>query len=226
MTTVVINQPGYFPALHFFEQIQRADVFVFYDDVQYTRSDWRNRNRIKKPRGWQWITVPVKNRMGQKINEAKIDNTSKWQLVHARVIEANYSKAPYFHSYWEELKPAFSKKWELLIDLDMFLITKICRILNIDHHFEMASSLGISGGKTERLVNICRHFNADTYYSPGKSKSYLDVDQFNQAGIDVEFQNYVHPTYPQLYGDFIPYMSVIDLLLNCGEKSIERLIPI
>lgn len=147
-------------------------------------------------------------------------------MVHARIIEAHYSKAPYFRSYWEELKPAlFSKKWELLIDLDMFLITKICRILNINHHFEMASSLGISGGKTERLVNICRHFNADTYYSPVKSRSYLDVFQFNQAGIKVKFQNFIHPIYPQLYGNFVPYMSVIDLLFNCGEKSIDRLIP-
>jgi hypothetical protein len=164
--------------------------------------------------------------MGQRVNEAKIDNTSNWQLVHARIIEANYSKAPYFRSYWEDLKPVFSKKWELLIDLDMFLISIICRILNIDHHFETASSLGIGGGKTERLVNICRHFNAGTYYSPGKSKSYLDVNQFNQAGIDVEFQNYIHPTYQQLYGNFIPYMSVIDLLFNCGERSIDRLNPI
>ena len=169
--------------------------------------------------------MPVKNRLGQKINEAKIENTSNWQQVHARTIETNYSKTPYFDSYWGELKQVFSKKWELLIDLDTFLISIICRILNLDHHFELASSLGISGGKTERLVNICRHFNAGTYYSPGKSKSYLDVNPFNQAGIKVEFQNYIHPTYPQLYGNFIPYMAVIDLLFNCGEKSIERLFP-
>ena len=175
--------------------------------------------------GWQWITVPVKNRLGQKINEAKIDYTSNWQQVHAKTIETNYSKAPYFGSYWGEIKQVYSKKWELLIDLDMFLIDVICRMLDIDHYFERASTLGISGGKTERLVNICRHFNASTYYSPGKSKNYLYINLFNRAGINVEFQNYIHPTYPQLYGNFIPYMAVIDLLFNCGEKSIERLIP-
>ncbi len=205
--------------MHYFEQIIKADVFVIYDDVQYTRSDWRNRNRIKTEMGWQWLTVPIMNNLHQKINEALIDNHTNWKKDHCKTIQMNYSKAPYFNLYWPELRDVYNKKWQSLLELDMHLVTILCNGLDIDHHFEYASKLNIEGDKTERLVNICQHFGADTYYSPKKSQSYLNIRAFNEAGINVEFQDYKHPVYSQLHGEFLAYMSVIDLMFNCGEES-------
>lgn len=221
MTTVVIQQPSYLPWLGYFEQINQADVFVFYDDVQYTKNDWRNRNRIKTKNGEQWITVPVNYKTGQKICDVKIDNTRDWKKKHLRSILTSYAKTRNFKEYIKYFRELYATDWLNMCDLAEYTVIMLSNLLNIKTEFKRSKEMSVKGGKTECLVNICMSLGADRYYSPKKSIAYLDISQFEKAGIKVEFQDYLHPVYPQLHGEFIPYMSVIDLLFNCGTISLD-----
>ena len=222
MTTLVVLQPGYLPWLGFFDQLDKADVFVYYDDVQYDKGGWRNRNRIKTPHGRIWLTVPVliAGHFGQAINEVAIDTEKHWARKHLRTIEQNYHAAPYFDDYFPALSALLDRPWRLLADLDVTLVEEIARWLRIETTIYKVSSLSIDGRRNERLINLCRHFGADRYLSGDAARSYLDQAIFDAAEISVEWQDYEHPKYTQLHGDFISHLSVLDLLLNCGEESL------
>lgn len=222
-----ILQPGYLPWLGFFEQMYISDVFVIYDDVQYDKEGWRNRNRIKGPNGIQWLTVPVYFKLSdrQLIHEIKIDNKINWRKKHFTAFSTNYARAPFFKKYIEVFQKAYEHEWKYLVDIDMFFITKMAECLGMnDKKIIRSSSLNIKGDRIERLVNICKMFKADIFYEGASGKNYIDESSFTNYGIKVEFQDYKHPTYKQLYGDFIPYLSVIDLLFNYGEDSLSVLI--
>ncbi len=221
MTTLVVLQPGYIPWLGFFDQMLRSDVFVYYDDVQFDKHGWRNRNRIKSPSGPIWLTVPVLSggRHGQRIQEVEIDNRVPWARKHMAAIVHNYARAPYLKNYIPQLEELLCKKWDLLVDLDMAVVLLMCEWLDIRRPIVRASELGIRGGKTERLLNICKHFQAKCYLSGDSAKEYLDFAVFSADGIDVEWQEYCHPVYPQLHGEFFPYLSVLDLILNTGPEA-------
>jgi hypothetical protein len=221
-----ILQPGYLPWLGFFEQLHRSDVFVLYDDVQYDKEGWRNRNRIKTANGSQWLTVPVLLRFNEHplILDVRIDNKVNWRKKHLGAIRQNYAKAPFFRKYIEIFEAAYSREWEYLVDLDVYFIEKLAECLGMSHKkIVRSSSFPVEGERMERLVNLCKFFGADTFYEGAAGKSYMDVDYFSGHGIHVEFQDYQHPTYPQLYGKFIAYLSVIDLLFNRGEDSMAIL---
>jgi len=222
-----ILQPGYVPWLGFFEQMHRSDIFVIYDDVQYDKESWRNRNRIKTADGVQWLTVPVIAKFSEHplINQVKIDNSSDWNKKHLLTIKQNYSKAPFFKQYIDIFEEAYTKEWEYLIDIDMYFIIKLAECLGINKEKIMKSStLNIKGDRLERLVEICKRFKANIFYEGASGKNYIDDNYFNEHGIKVEFQDYKHPRYKQLFGDFVPYLSVIDLLFNHGDKSLVILI--
>lgn len=225
MTTVVILQPGYLPWLGFFDQMLRSDVFVYFDDVQYDKHGWRNRNRIKSATGPIWLTVPVLNagRLGQKINEVEIDNRGPWARKHITAIAQNYARAPYLKTYLPQLDALLTRHWESLVELDLAVVELICKWIGIERQIERSSCLRIEGGQSERLLNICRHFQADRYLSGDSAQNYLDVKLFQHGGVQVEWQGYRHPTYPQLHGEFFPYLSVLDLVMNVGEKSLDVL---
>lgn len=225
MTTVVILQPGYLPWLGFFDQMLRSDVFVYFDDVQYDKHGWRNRNRIKSATGPIWLTVPVLNtgRQGQKINEVEIDNRSPWARKHITAIAQAYAKAPHLKRYLPQLDALLTRHWESLLELDLAVVELICNWIGIERQIERASCLGIGGEQSERLLNICKHFQADRYLSGDSAQNYLDVKLFLHEGVQVEWQSYRHPTYPQLHGEFAPYLSVLDLVMNVGEKSLDVL---
>lgn len=219
-------QPGYLPWLEFFEQMYKSDIFVIYDDIQYDKGSWRNRNRIKTANGVQWLTVPVLMKFEDRpfIKEVKIDNKLPWRKKHLTSIRQNYSKAPFYNKYIEIFEEAYSREWEFLVDLDIYFILQLTKCLGMEEKkIIMSSSLNVAGNKIERLINICKLFNADTFYEGAAGRNYIDETLFNKEGIKVEFQNYKHPIYSQLYGDFIPYLSVIDLLFNNGEKSLSIL---
>lgn len=221
-----ILQPGYLPWLGFFEQMYKSDIFVIYDDVQYDKEGWRNRNRIKTANGVQWLTVPVLMKFEDRpfIKEVKIDNKFPWRKKHITSIRQNYSKAPFYNKYIEIFEEAYSREWEFLINLDIYFILQLTKCLGMENKkIITSSSLNVTGNKIERLINICKLFNADTFYEGAAGRNYIDETLFNKEGIRVEFQNYKHPIYSQLYGDFIPYLSVIDLLFNNGEKSLSIL---
>lgn len=225
MTTVVILQPGYLPWLGFFDQMLRSDVFVYFDDVQYDKHGWRNRNRIKSATGPIWLTVPVLNtgRQGQKINEVEIDNRSPWARKHITAIAQNYAKAPHLKRYLPQLDALLTRHWESLLELDLAVVELICNWIGIERKIACSSCLGIGGEQSERLLNICKHFQADHYLSGDSAQNYLDVTLFLHEGVEVEWQCYRHPTYPQLHGEFAPYLSVLDLVMNVGEKSLDVL---
>lgn len=225
MTAVVILQPGYLPWLGFFDQMLRSDVFVYFDDVQYDKHGWRNRNRIKSATGPIWLTVPVLNtgRQGQKINEVEIDNRSPWARKHITAIAQTYAKGPHLKRYLPQLDALLTRHWESLVELDLAVVDLICNWIGIERQIERASCLGIGGEQSERLLNICKHFQADRYLSGDSAQNYLDVKLFSHEGVQVEWQSYCHPTYPQLHGKFAPYLSVLDLVMNVGEKSLDVL---
>ncbi len=221
---VVILQPGYLPWLGFFEQLQRADIFVIYDNVQFDRRGWRNRNRVKGPDGQVWLTVPVvqKGHFGEKVCNAHIDNQQAWKRKHVESLRRFYARAPYFKNYFEPLAETIKKPHEKLIDLDISLIYLLARwIGEPEPKFRRSSEMGIEGGRTSRLLNICKALGADEYYTGAAARRYFESNLFDDAGIRVEFQDYTHPVYPQLFGEFIPYLSIIDLLFNKGDESAD-----
>jgi hypothetical protein len=225
MTTVVVLQPGYLPWLGFFDQMRRCDIFVYYDDVQFDKNGWRNRNRIKTAQGPLWLTVPVRQagRAGQRIDEVEIECDHPWGAKHLRAIAQSYAKAPFLPLYYPELEALLQRDWRLLVDLDLATVELMRRWLGLERRTVRASTLGIDGGRSERLLNICRHLGATRYLSGNAAKDYLDVGLFADAGIGVIWQDYRHPAYPQLHNAFVPFMSALDLLLNVGPASLALL---
>jgi len=221
MAIVSIRQPGYLPYMGFFKKIQTSDVFVYLDDTQYERSDWDNRNYIRTSQGSIVLTVPAFNKFGQKLNEVKIVNKENWSKKHVASIKLNYQKAPYFEKYWDNIEELLSKKWEKLIELNLALIKYFNSKLDLKSRTIKSSELDVKLTSSERLLEICKKLDAKTYLSGSMGKNYLDEKIFHDAGIDVVYENFVHPVYKQIHGDFIPNMAIIDLLFNEGENSKE-----
>lgn len=221
---VAVLQPGYLPWLGFFEQMSRVDVFVMYDDVQFDKNGWRNRNRIKGPDGPHWLSVPVHGSTESKILDVSIDRKQKWAKKHIGSIEQFYKKAPFRDEYLPKLKEILNSDWEKLVDLDMALIETLKNWFEIETPLVRSSQLGIGGDRNERLLNICKQYGASRYYSGKAAECYLDGALFQDNGIEVVFQEFQHPDYPQQHGEFFPYLSAIDLLLNCGPDSKRYLV--
>lgn len=209
----------------FFDQLIRSDVFVYYDDVQFDKHGWRNRNRIKSPNGPHWLTVPVMNKgkFGQTNLEVEIDNRQPWAHKHVATIKQFYGRAPYLNMYLPRLEELLCSGWSNLVDLDVAVVELMCEWLHVKRRIVRSSELDISGAKSERLLKICQHFGASNYISGDSAMDYLDIDLFTANSVSVEWQKFKHPVYPQLFGVFIPYLSTLDLLLNVGEQGYELL---
>jgi WbqC-like protein len=219
--TLVVLQPGYLPWLGFFDQMRLADVFVYYDDVQYDKHGWRNRNRIKGPEGAHWLTVPVRHAgLGKpRISDIEIDNTSRWAKKHIGTIRQYYRDAPFAARYIPEIDDLLQQPRSLLVDLDLALAGQLASWLGISKSVLRSSELGVGGDRSERLLGLCQHVGATRYASGNAARVYLDVALFERHGIEVSWQDYVHPVYPQLHDGFVPYLSALDLILNCGPES-------
>ena len=219
---MVVLQPGYLPWLGFFDQLRRADVFVCYDDVQYDKHGWRNRNRIKTQTGPTWLTVPVRHGGEpplQRILDVEIDRRTPWARKHVASIRQAYARAPFCDRYLPALEELLQRRWERLVDLDIECVDLLAHWLGLQRRIERSSMLGVGGERSERLLNICRHFGASTYVSGDSAQAYLDVALFERNGITVKWQRFVHPVYPQLHGEFVPFLSALDLLFNCGDEA-------
>lgn len=223
---VSIHQPQYLPWVGYFDKIYKSDIFVFLDDVQFKKNEWQNRNKIKTKKGWQWITVPVLKRFPQRISEVLINNTVNWRRKHFTALVTNYSKARCFAEYKETFKNIYSKQWEYLAELNIYIIEVLVKILGIRTPLLRASSLKLKGKDTLRLVNICQRLGAETYLSGIGGRDYLDLEQFRRQNIRVVFQDFNHPVYSQRYESnlgFVPNMSIVDLLFNQGSNSLKIL---
>jgi WbqC-like protein family len=221
---VAIHQPQYLPWLGYFDKIIKADAFCYLDNVQYKKNEWQNRNRIKTAQGRQWLTVPVSYRFPAKINEVKINNTVNWKRKHLQAMITNYSKAPFFAEYIGFFEEVYSKDWELISELNVYLIGRMQEMLNIkEKRTVLASTLSLSDDPTERLIDICKTLEGDTYLSGQDGAKYMDLERFKANGIEVIVQDFIHPEYPQLFGDFASHLSIVDLLFNCGPETLERI---
>ena len=222
--TCVILQPSYIPWRGYFHQIQKADTFVFYDDVQYDHNGWRNRNRIKTSAGAQWLTIPVRA-LGERWQEMSINDTmiaepDKWRRSHFETIRHSYRKTPYFERYRAMLERWYGARQASLAEFTIQTTTELARELRIEKtRFLRSSELGVAGSKTERLLGILQRVGATHYVSGPSAKSYLDEEALGAAGISVEWMAYDYAAYPQLHGAFDPHVSVIDLLLNTGPEA-------
>ncbi|MGE0763254.1 MAG: WbqC family protein [Bdellovibrionales bacterium] len=222
MRTVVILQPSYLPWLGYFDQMRQADAFVLYDDVQFDKHGWRNRNRVKSPRGEPyWLTVPVKHKgLGKPlIQDILINNDQPWAHKQSQTLRLFYTKAPHAKEYLPQLAEILAQPWGKLMDLNVAVLQWMMQLLKLKTEIHKSSALGVEGGQTGRLVKICQHFAATHYLSGNAAKEYLDVEQFRQAKIEVAWHDYMHPNYPQLHGNFISHLSALDLLLNVGAES-------
>lgn len=219
-----ILQPSYIPWRGYFHQIQLADFFVFYDDVQYDKHGWRNRNRIKTPQGTQWLTIPVKNRGNidghRTILETEIDWQRSWNQKHFLSLRNAYRKAPYFAEWEQFLSEVYSRKSTYLAPFTIDLTINIARKMgNLHTRFLRSSELGISGLRTGRLVAIAKHLGCDRYLSGPSAKDYLDEEGFLKAGVTLEYMKYAYPEYQQMYPPFDPHVSILDLLFMTGPRA-------
>lgn len=218
---VAAHQPQYLPWLGYFHKIDRADIFVLLDNVQFKKNEWQNRNKIKTAQGWQWLTVPVLHKYPQLINEVMINNKVNWQHKQRQAILSNYRKAPHYDRLGGFFEDIFSTFWQLISQLNVAVVKRLNAILGIDTPLYCASELGgFPQDPDERLIAITKHFRADTYLAGAGGRGYMDLDKYSQSGTEVIFQDFKHPVYSQLFGEFEPFMSVIDLIFNHGEKSL------
>lgn len=223
--SVAIIQSNYIPWKGYFDIINSVDEFVLFDDVQYTRRDWRNRNKIKTSNGAQWITIPVevKGKFSQKIRETRVSD-SRWAQEHWRSILHSYSKAAFFDKYSDQVKELYSRAGDLeyLSEVNHLFISAICRFLGIDTRLSWSSDYDLKDEKTERLLSICQQLGATEYVSGLAARDYLDVSAFEAKDMKVTWYEYSgYPEYEQLHGDFDHAVTVLDLLFNTGPDAPE-----
>jgi hypothetical protein len=221
MKAVAILQSSYIPWKGYFDIIHSVDEFVWYDDVQYTKNDWRNRNRIVTANGLQWMTVPCSGKGGLLIHQVELRNP-RWQEKHWKTLINAYSKAPYFSYYREFFEELYlGCRWKFLYQMNRTFIEKISRdILGIKTSFGDSMDYEVQGVKQDRLISMIEKTGADTYISGPAAKNYINEEEFLRHDICVEWMNYSgYPVYPQIYGDFTHTVSVLDLLFNVGDEA-------
>jgi len=222
---VVILQPSYIPWRGYFDQVRKADMFIFYDDVQYDKHGWRNRNQIKTSQGKQWLTIPVHSRGVQlekiSINNIHIVQENSWNADHFKTLQYAYNKAPYFKKYLPLLEQFYHRQDEFLADFTIDFTIALARELGIMHtRFMRSSELeGIDGQKTDRLIQILKRIGATHYISGPSAQDYIEAEKFVAANITLEYMQYDYPEYPQLYPPYDPFVSVLDLLFMVGSDA-------
>jgi hypothetical protein len=220
------HQPGYLPWLGLFHKIAVADLFCYFDIVQYQTKDYNNRNKIKTHSGAIWLSVPVesKDHFEKCVGEIRIMQNG-WQRKHVKSIQHAYQKALYFGDYGAELESILLREsHETLSALNLEILRFLLRALAIETPIVKASDYEFQGTKSDLVLDMCRQLKADVYVFGSQGRDYADVAKFQAAGVTPCFQDYRHPTYRQLHGEFLPYMSVIDLLFNEGPRSREILL--
>ncbi|MEW6029324.1 MAG: WbqC family protein [Chloroflexota bacterium] len=223
---VVILQPSYIPWRGYFDQVRRADLFIFYDDVQYDKHGWRNRNQIKTAQGKQWLTIPVHSRgvtEGIPIKDVKIDWSKAWAKNHLKALTIAYNKAPHFKDYLPLLESFYARRDESLAAFTIETTLALTRELGLHQtRFLRSSEIpGVDGQKTDRLIQILTKVGAKHYISGPSARDYIEKEKFDAAGITLEYMEYNYPEYPQLYPPFDPYVTVLDLLFMVGSQALE-----
>jgi hypothetical protein len=215
------HQPAYLPWLGYLDKIARADVFVYLDTVQFEKNSFINRNRIKTAQGVQWLTIPVKTRghLSATLRDTQIETGQDWRTKHLKAIAMNYRRAAHFPACFRQLESLLSDSQTNLAELCWAQLRFWLELFAIETHVVRASELDVLGTKSDLVLALCRHFGADHYLSGALGRDYLVVEDFRAAGVEVEFQQFAPPVYPQLWGDFVPALSVVDYWMNCGANA-------
>jgi hypothetical protein len=219
---VAIHQPQYLPWLGYLDKLDRADVFVLLDTVQFKKNEWQNRNRIRTAQGWQYLTVPVLHEFPQRLEDVRINNRTDWRRKHVQALETHYGKAPYYREFAPRFQELLSRDWERLAALNEAVLSALTGAFGITTPVVKASRYEGRDEPTGRLVDLCRAVGADCYLAGAGGRGYMDLAEFEAAGIAVEFQNFVSPEYAQVYRPFIVGLSAVDLLFNCGGEGFRR----
>lgn len=222
MKKIAIVQSNYIPWKGYFDMIAAVDEFILFDDMQYTRRDWRNRNQIKTSQGLQWLTVPVrvKGKYHQTIRDTEIDGMD-WAQAHWKALAQNYRRAPHFSETSMWLEPCYSNtEYSHLSVLNRVLIEAICGYLGITTRISNSWDYELQPGKTERLVSLCEQAGGTEYISGPAARDYIQPELFAQRGIALGWFDYAgYPEYPQLWGEFKHGVTILDLLFNCGKDA-------
>jgi hypothetical protein len=225
---LAIHQPEFLCWPGFFDKMYRSDIFVILDTVQFRKNYYQNRNKIKTKIGWSWLTVPLKRPVfGKKICDVEIAG-DQWKIKHLIILQKNYRSSPFYNNYINGLSIIYEKNWEKLSSLNVELIKLLMGYLGFHRKIILASELNLEEKKgTDLLIDICKKFNADTYLSGEGGYNYLNLERFREEKIEILFRHYNYPKYSQQFekeADFIPNLSTIDLLFNCGEDSLNILL--
>ena len=217
------HQPQYLPWLGYLDKIDRADVFVLLDRVQFKKNEWQNRNRIKQAGGWHWLTVPVRHRFPQLIGDVEIADP-RWRRRHRRSLEAAYRRTAYFETEAAHLDAVYERDWNDLLAINVKTVRHLAQRFGIETPILLGSEFdNLSEEQAdERLISLCRLLEADTYLAGAGGMDYMDLSRWRRAGIRVVFQDFHHPVYPQLHGPFVPGLSAADFLFHCGPAGFNQ----
>ena len=218
---VAIHQPNYMPWPGYFYKIAQSDLFIFLDDAQYTKNSFINRNRIKTPQGEHWLTIPVSVSLGQSIRDVSVK--SGWAEKHLKTLHQSYSRTPGYKSYIEDIGTLLNADYANIADLNIALVEHICGLLGITTPWLRSSELGILGASDERLAEIVASLGGDTYLSGFGGANYQLEQTFSARNIALETYKFRPPVYKQQWGDFIPGLSILDVLFHCGEGTMRAI---
>ena len=221
---VGIHQPNYFPGISYFCKILYSDIFIFLDSVQFSKGNWTNRNRIKSAQGELLLTVPIftTGKSSQLISETLIVNRTDWRQKHLKSIYQNYYKADYFKETFPVIEEIFNTNWEKLSEMNVQIIKRLCNFLDIERRFLQSSEIESEGLRsTDLLIHLIKQAGGDTYLSGAGGKKYMEMEKFAENLLEVRFLTYTGLAYPQQYKDFLPNLSIIDLLFNEGPKAVR-----
>jgi hypothetical protein len=214
---IATHQPDYIPYWGYFYKIMKSDVFVILDDVQYSRNNMHNWNRIKTNQGESRLKIPVESQFGvSKINEVKTKDELGWRENHLKSIEMNYKKSPYFNDFYPKFEDLIMTNYSSLSDMNITINTYICEEFGFNTKFVKSSDLNIKSNKENRIIDICTALNGDTYLSGNGAKVYQEESNFKEKGLILAYTDFYPFEYKQLWNDFIPNMSIIDYIFNCG----------
>lgn len=220
---VTIHQPQFLPWLGYLDKIDQADLFIMLDTVQFKKSEWQNRNRIRTAKGWQWLTVPVLQHFGQRIDEVLINPTAVWKAQHLRALDMHYARAPYRDRYVAQLRELYSAHWDRLSEFNKATVQWLLEAYGITTPVHNAAEYAARDEPTDRLIDLCRAVGATRYLAGPGAEHYMDKPRFESSGVRLEIQVFKHPIYRQLYEPFESNLSALDLLLMQGPDALAAL---
>jgi len=219
---ISIHQPAYLPWLGYFDKINRSDIFIYLDTVQLEKNSYTCRNKIKTPQGSTWLTIPLitKGHTANSIGDIRIDNSQNWKKKHLKNIFLNYKKSKFFDELYPKIELLFEEDFDLFSDLAYRHLVFWLDEFNIQTKIVKSSTLDIETKKSDLILDLCSFFNASKYLSGTLGKAYLNEGSFDQHGIQIEYQNYSHPVYQQLNGEFLPNMGIVDFWMNTHDVEL------